>query len=1114
MGAVATLGAVALPGIALIEELGRGGSAVVYRARHDDDEVAVKLFESSEPQVLQRFRREVALLGRIRGAGIPRLYQAGSAGEAGCEGGHPFVVTELVRGPSLAERVSEGPLGTRAIVDVAIDVARALDAVHRAGFVHRDVKPGNIIVADDGASYLIDFDLGTPIGMRDEMTVGTLAYSAPEQLGVLDRPVDERSDLYSLGAVLFEMSTGRAPFEGSASSIIAGHASTPVTPLTRLRPQIDSALDLIVRTLLAKDPNDRYQSAQALLADLERRWTVLERSAGELRFAPRLGTRVEREPTPLAGRERELRKLELRWSEVREQVGCVVALRGPEGSGRTRLGAELAKTVHSSGGTVLHLRASPGMRPLEGLRRAIEGWLDEAGPHQDWAAVREALGDYAPMLVALVPRLGGLLEVEEGQTDAPEEAAFLDGVARFLGVLAERSAGALLRCDDVQWLDDATCRVLKRIFVGLERRPMMVLMSAWPLERDPPEGLRALASAQGAGLEQIELERLEDREVEHLISSLIGADEMESESLARLVRQSQGSPLATELLVRAVLERGLALPSWGTWSLDLEAFDRLELPEDLSNLLAVEVEQIEPSIRRILQAAALWGFDGDQEFPRALFGIEEVDAAFAEGIGRGILVPRGEMSVEFVHRHAQEVLAASLEPRERAELHHAFAEALEQTEDPDPFALAHHRAAGSRSRDPAAVVRSNIAAGHKAHESFAYAEAHRYLEVARSVAEAHELEFDARSRRMLGEACQFIGDMTGAVGHLEACLAGTLDPIERAQLRGRLAEVYLAHVELEQAWSEILRGYEELGQPFASSKFALASRSTLRWSAGLVMHRTRLGYGTANPERRRKLEAVTLLGELAQGVAYLREWTFELIQLSLGQIYDAQRIGPSSELVRAFAAYALGMAAIGWRRSAEHFIAEGYAVAEAIGDRQMEGRCRFYEGMAYNVMGEVVEACRIHRRNLEEFERWLDPSDYIRACGDLGWILGLRGYAQDAVRWLQNGRERAATIEVRDDVRDDHHYVAYLMAHLPVVGRPVEAQQCLQRFRMAARESGESWRIHLSHGYEIAYCYEMGELGAPLERALEEHDALGVDPKRAQFHRKNFYVYKAYAQIA
>ncbi|MFP3905718.1 MAG: Stk1 family PASTA domain-containing Ser/Thr kinase [Acidimicrobiales bacterium] len=260
----------------LHRQIARGGMADVFLARDRllDRPVAVKVLFSqfaTDPAFVERFRREAQSAANLNHPHITSVFDWGE------EGGTYFIVMEFVDGRSLADILrSEGMLHPDRAADIATDVAAALSFAHRNGVVHRDIKPGNILVTPSGQVKVTDFGIARAFGSSTDANLtqtgsvmGTATYFSPEQ--AQGRPVDPRSDLYSLGVVLYEMLASRPPFSGdSAVSTAYMHVQERAEPPSSVNPRIPPAMDAICMRLLAKDPNDRYPSAEDLRADLRR----------------------------------------------------------------------------------------------------------------------------------------------------------------------------------------------------------------------------------------------------------------------------------------------------------------------------------------------------------------------------------------------------------------------------------------------------------------------------------------------------------------------------------------------------------------------------------------------------------------------------------------------------------------------------------------------------------------------------------------------------------------------------------------------------------------------------------------------------------------------------
>ena len=253
-----------VPGYTIVHKIGEGGQATVYLAERDYDglRVALKVLERrlrKDPVFLERFVREYKLVTSLENEYVARIYDQGFSGD------NPYIAMEFLPSGTLAGRIHEG-LTTRASLRVASQIAQALDAIHSRGIVHRDLKPANILFRPDGRPVIVDFGLARDMDEPSELTIAgqllaTPRYMSPEQC--LAQHVDARSDLYSLGAVFYEMLTGSKIFGPEPPhNVINMHINAPVPRLAPLLVGYQPILD----KLLAKRPEDRFQSARELFA--------------------------------------------------------------------------------------------------------------------------------------------------------------------------------------------------------------------------------------------------------------------------------------------------------------------------------------------------------------------------------------------------------------------------------------------------------------------------------------------------------------------------------------------------------------------------------------------------------------------------------------------------------------------------------------------------------------------------------------------------------------------------------------------------------------------------------------------------------------------------------
>jgi diguanylate cyclase (GGDEF)-like protein len=1002
---------VAVSGLEIVEELGRGAHAIVYRVRRAGVEYALKTLRmdiGARDEAAVAFRREAGLLACVDHPSVGRVYEVGDVD------GSPYLVMELIEGRSLAEVLDAGPVTVAQAVRLAGDLARALAAAHRVGVVHRDVKPHNVMVLPTGQPKLVDFGLATHSLRQhvDAQTAGTFGYSAPEQTGMLARAVDGRADLYALGVVLFECLTGSRPFEADdLGELVRMHAVAVPPDVSSMRPEIPAALGALVGRLLAKDPDDRYQNGEALAADLGALSVVAFTGPGDVHTA-----RSARRP--MVGRDAELLRLQSRWEQARRGSGGAARITGPPGIGKTRLAEELADRVRLAGYPVLVLSCADDAVPLAPLRAALERFtrdldrLPDAERAEAVTRLRVAAGGAASVLQLLSPALANTLQAPRLSEEDREEQLGA-AVAEFLPSLARAEGGLVLAVDDAQWLDDGSARVLRELSSALRSCPLLVLTTEWYVDEDDEVPSWLVDGSGHVADTRIRLKPLDEPQVSSLAATQLGGAAVAAQLTTQLTTRSSGNPFAVLEYLRAMLDACVIRPYWGSWVIDERALDRLALPSDVLDLVIARLDAFPGASRMLLTAAAAIGAPFRPELLTRVCGGELSDAAAAveEAVSRGILeIDAGQYS--FLHHRAREAILADLDEPARRSLHQRIAEATDGAEGADIgaghwYVVARHFADGNTHEAPDRMFRACFAAAQTALSDQAPARALDYLALCATAAELGSIPLDSPYHAATGLAQLRVGRLTDARRSLETACASEPDATRRAEMLELVAKAQ--HDEFDSAGSvaTVRRGLAEVRHRLPDNPLLLVL-STLRvFLAGLLVGWTGRGFGTATGTERSRYRAEAALCETGAHGAAVGMRKGLALAFNLRAQYAVNRLGPGPEYVRLYAAYGLINGVARMRRRSRRCFSIAYTQARLSGDPRLTAKVAWAEAIGIDSIRPVEPGTGdVTRQMLQEHGRWLDLGDYLGSVSTLGMILTLRGYAHEASTWFERARSR------------------------------------------------------------------------------------------------------------
>ncbi|APR80184.1 Signal transduction histidine kinase CheA [Minicystis rosea] len=606
-------------------------------------------------------QHEYDLLHRLDAANVARPLSLDVSGES------LAMVVEDAGVQNLAEALRGRPLPVDRFVDLAVAMATVLGAVHRCNVIHRDICPENFILGGDGRSVvLIDFESATTVssfvergGVPAELT-GTIAYMAPEQTGRMKRLVDARADLYSLGATFYEMLTGAPPFPASDPlETIHDHLARTPFPPAALNPTIPAALSAIVLRLLAKMPEHRYQTAEALIDDLEearRQW----RASGAItpfelgrKDAPYGLLREVR----LYGRDDARARLRRAFERCASGARELCAITGGSGVGKSALLEELKREAgdrcHYLSGKCDLLRGNQPYAPfLEAFGDLVDALGDAPPETVESLRIRvgEAVAPNARVLTDAIPALERLLgapppAAQVGPLEA--ENRLRQTSIAFVRALAAGSMPVVLLIEDLQWADVASLKLLSSLATDPDLRTTLLVCTyrSEDVGLDHPAS-RVLAATREAGTEivRIELMPLGAAALSGWLADVLHVGVVDARALADvLVRKTDGNPFSVRRLLGRLHHDGLLSYDCarGAWSWDLAEVAAAEAVDDVGALLASSLSKLSARDQRALEAAACIGNHFDLALLAAVcdWSQEEVAAALWAPLDEGLLVP-------------------------------------------------------------------------------------------------------------------------------------------------------------------------------------------------------------------------------------------------------------------------------------------------------------------------------------------------------------------------------------------------------------------------------------------------------------------------------------------
>ncbi len=693
-----------LPGYQILEQIYDSHKSRVYKAYRvkDNQPVILKLLKQDypTPKDLSRYQQEFELLHSLNIASVVQAYALESYQNT------LVIVLEDFGGISLSDYLQTQHFSVEKFLPLGIKISEALGQIHAAQIIHKDINPSNIVWnPTTNEIKIIDFGISSRIvisanGSQPTPTLeGTMIYMSPEQTGRMNRTVDYRTDFYSLGMTFYEMLTGKLPFPVTDLTdhieLVHCHiAKEPVAP-NKINPDIPKVLSDIILKLLAKTPEERYQSAWGLREDLARCLRELERHGALAEFP--LGTQDISEqfhlPETIYGRELEINTLLAAFERVVQGEKSLVILAGETGIGKSSLVQEIYQPILQRQGYLLSGKFAPDRDdPYTAIAQAFSGLIrqllteSEAQLNHWRTKLQEVLGEQLPIMIAIVPELKLMFnqspdfsEVEpENFTESnefdPENPQNLSGeriderieraFVSFLRVFCHPDHPMVIFLDEIHWANPAILKLLELIMLDPAIDRLLLILAYRQYEtvetsEMPLAGFsRYLEILQQAEIkvEQIRLNPLTYEQTTNLIAQTLHQHDDAIKSLAGIIFwKTAGIPclvrqFLTTLYEKKILTLEFNHPESETlqkprWIWDIEQVENIELPNDLSELPVAQLRKLPETTQQVLHLAACLGNHFDLQTLSVIYeqSVRETFESLWPAIQEGFVLPQSEM---------------------------------------------------------------------------------------------------------------------------------------------------------------------------------------------------------------------------------------------------------------------------------------------------------------------------------------------------------------------------------------------------------------------------------------------------------------------------------------
>ncbi|MBX2868447.1 MAG: AAA family ATPase [Acidiferrobacterales bacterium] len=677
----------------------------------------------------------------------------------------PALFLEYIDALTLSESVRGKQNDIACFLRLSISIAKALGDIHQHNIIHKDVSAQNILVGThDQNITIIDFGISSKINLKrphlgnPERLEGNLGYISPEQTGRVNRVVDYRSDLYSMGVVFYEMLTGSLPFSGKdAMEMVHAHIAQEPPSATELNETVPLQISRIIKLLLEKNAEDRYQSAYGVAHDLERCLHYLEQNKvipefilGESDYSGRFQI-----PQKLYGRQTEANTLLDAFAKASQGALKTIMVAGYSGTGKSALVHEIHKPITQKRGHFIEgkfdqfQRGVPYFAILQAFQDYVSLLLTE---NKDSLAklsetIQNAVGAEGKVLTDVIPNLVHIIGDQPavpavGGSEAQNRFNYV--FTKFVQAISNREHPIALFIDDLQWADAASLSLLK-VLMSDSKNKYLLCIGAYrdnEVSNAHPTiiALNEMADL-GADIETIEIGNLSRQDVNSLVAESLSVEEADCIELTNLVyHKTSGNAFFVTQFLKSLYEEGLLTFDFQKkiWEWDLEEIKQLNITDNVVELMAKKIKKLPLETQEVMKLAACIGNSFDLDILSVIHkkNSGQVKQDLQPGMGEGLIIPTTE-NYKFAHDRIQQAVYSLIPEEEKSKVHLDIGKLLwkdadERQRQERLFDIVNQWNKGSEiisgRGDLDLLANLNLQAGAKAREASAFRPAYTYLE--------------------------------------------------------------------------------------------------------------------------------------------------------------------------------------------------------------------------------------------------------------------------------------------------------------------------------------------------------------------------------------------------